>query len=128
MYWPDGAVAEKLPVRLGGQILGLQGSIMKPSRRDLVAGALAIGGAAPAPAIARAAAPLPHDFLWGAAISGHQSEGNNTNSDSWLRENLSPTLYAERSGDACDSYHRFGEDIAIAARLGFNCYRFGIEW
>jgi beta-glucosidase len=101
---------------------------MNPSRRDLIAGAAALGASAPSPAIARPAMRLPHDFLWGAAISGHQSEGNNTNSDSWLRENLRPTLYSERSGDACDSYHRYGEDIAIAARLGFNCYRLGIEW
>jgi len=71
---------------------------------------------------------LPEGFLWGTAISAHQSEGNNTNSDSWLRENVTPTLFKERSGDACDSYHRYAEDIAIAAGLGFNCYRFGIEW
>jgi len=71
---------------------------------------------------------LPPDFLWGTAISAHQSEGNNTNSDSWLRENIKPTLYKDRSGDACDSYHRYAEDIAIAAKLGFNCYRLGIEW
>jgi beta-glucosidase len=37
-------------------------------------------------------------------------------------------LFKERSGDACDSYHRYAEDIALAARLGFNCYRLGIEW
>ncbi|HEY1630756.1 MAG TPA: family 1 glycosylhydrolase [Rhizomicrobium sp.] len=71
---------------------------------------------------------LPGDFLWGTAISAHQSEGNNTNSDSWLRENVTPSLFKDRSGDACDSYHRYAEDIAIAAELGFNCYRFGIEW
>lgn len=76
----------------------------------------------------RRALRLPSDFLWGTAISGHQSEGGNTNSDSWVRENVRPTLFADRSGDACDSYHRYEEDIALAARLGFNCYRFGIEW
>jgi beta-glucosidase len=70
----------------------------------------------------------PKGFLWGTAISGHQSEGNNTNSDTWLLENLTPTIYKDRSGDACDSYHRFEADIALNARLGFNCYRFGIEW
>jgi hypothetical protein len=70
----------------------------------------------------------PKDFLWGVAISAHQSEGNNVNSDIWLAENVKPTLFVEPSGNACDSYHRFAEDIAIAADLGFNCYRFGIEW
>ena len=90
-------------------------------------------GAALSPAPARAAAssiyrPAPSGFLWGTAISAHQSEGNNTNSDTWLLENLTPTVYADRSGDACDSYHRYGEDIRLNAALGFNCYRFGVEW
>ena len=71
---------------------------------------------------------VPKNFLWGVAISAHQSEGNNFNSDIWLAENVRPTLFAEPSGNACDSYHRFAEDIQIAADLGFNCYRFGIEW
>jgi beta-glucosidase len=102
---------------------------MSPTRRDVVMTAAAATALSPAvaatPAKRRA---FPKDFLWGTAISAHQSEGNNTNSDSWLRENLKPTLYKDRSGDACDSYHRYGEDIAIAAKLGFNCYRLGIEW
>lgn len=72
--------------------------------------------------------PAPENFLWGTAISAHQSEGNNINSDAWLCENVSPTLYKEPSRDACDSYHRYEEDIAIAADLGFNCHRLGIEW
>jgi beta-glucosidase len=88
------------------------------------------GGAAAAalPALAKPARRAPAGFLWGTAISAHQSEGNNTNSDVWLLENVTPTVYKDRSGDACDSYHRFGEDIALNAALGFNCYRFGIEW
>jgi beta-glucosidase len=102
---------------------------MKTSRRGVLVAAMALGGAPLAKAGAlQPRRPAPRDFLWGTAISGHQSEGNNTNSDSWVRENVRPTLFADRSGDACDSYHRYAEDIAIAARLGFNCYRFGIEW
>jgi beta-glucosidase len=77
---------------------------------------------------ARDAKAAPNGFLWGTAISAHQSEGNNINSDAWLCENVSPTLYREGSRDACDCYNRFEEDIAIAADLGFNCYRMGIEW
>lgn len=100
-------------------------------RRTMMA---AVGAAAlPATAAARSARtqrrrPAPKGFLWGTAISAHQSEGNNTNSDTWLLENLTPTVYKDRSGDACDSYHRYAEDIALNAALGFNCYRFGIEW
>lgn len=72
--------------------------------------------------------PAPAGFLWGTAISAHQSEGGNTNSDSWLLEHVTPSAYAEPAHDACDAYHRYREDIALAASLGFNCYRFGIEW
>ena len=76
----------------------------------------------------RDASPAPEGFLWGTAISAHQSEGNNVNSDAWLCETVSPSLYHEPSRDACDSYNRFAEDVAIAADLGFNCHRIGIEW
>ncbi|MGC1305228.1 MAG: family 1 glycosylhydrolase [Caulobacteraceae bacterium] len=85
-----------------------------------------------AAALASGAAPLlrpaPEGFLWGTAISAYQSEGGNLNTDTWLLETLQPTVYKDRSGDACDSYHRFEEDIALNAALGFNGYRFGIEW
>jgi beta-glucosidase len=37
-------------------------------------------------------------------------------------------LFTERSGDSCDSYHRYAQDIEAAAKLAFNCYRLGIEW
>lgn len=101
------------------------------TRRTVVAGAaLGAGYAATAAALprVRSTRALPSDFLWGTAISAHQSEGNNINSDAWLMENLKPSIFKERSGDACDSYHRYAEDIAIAADLGFNCYRLGVEW
>ena len=70
----------------------------------------------PVPDIVRR--PAPEGFLWGTAISAHQSEGNNVGSDAWLCENVPATLYREPSRDACDSYNRFGEDIAIAAYAG----------
>ena len=70
----------------------------------------------------------PPGFLWGTAISAHQSEGNNSNSDCWLAEHVSPSIFKEPSGDACDSFERYDQDIALAAELGFNCHRFGIEW
>ena len=34
----------------------------------------------------------PKGFLWGTAISAHQSEGDNLSSDCWLLENVSPTV------------------------------------
>lgn len=99
-----------------------------PSRRELVAGAaglLAVGSTASAQGRRTRQAP---GFLWGTAISAHQSEGNNIASDSWLLETIRPTAFRDPSGDACDSYHRYGQDLDIAASLGLNCYRFGIEW
>ena len=64
---------------------------------------------------------FPDGFLWGTAISAYQSEGNNYNSDAWVAENVTPTLFRERSGDACDSYHRYAEDIAIAELANNAC-------
>jgi len=71
---------------------------------------------------------FPKDFFWGAATAAHQVEGNNINSESWLLEHLPETIYKEPAGDACDHYHRYPEDIALLAELGFNAYRFSIEW
>ncbi len=71
---------------------------------------------------------FPRGFLWGVATAAHQVEGNNVNSDLWLLEHLKPTLFTEPSGDACDHYHRYKDDIALVKRLGFNTYRFSIEW
>lgn len=71
---------------------------------------------------------FPDGFLWGAATAAHQVEGGNVNCDSWLLEHVERTVFMERSGDACDHYHRYPEDIALLAMLGFNSYRFSIEW
>lgn len=71
---------------------------------------------------------FPDGFLWGAATAGHQVEGNNTNSDLWLLEHTSGTIFVEPSGDAVDHYHRYAEDIALLASLGFTSYRFSLEW
>jgi beta-glucosidase len=70
----------------------------------------------------------PSGFMWGVATSGHQIEGNNLNSDCWLLENVKPSIYKERSGDACDSYHRYEEDILLLKSFGFDSYRFSLEW
>jgi beta-glucosidase len=72
--------------------------------------------------------PFPDGFLWGAATAPHQVEGGNVSSDMWEMEWATPSIFAEPSGDACDHYHRYAEDVAIMADLGFNAYRFGVEW
>jgi beta-glucosidase len=67
-------------------------------------------------------------FLWGAATAGHQVEGNNVNADIWLLEQVPGTSFVAPSGDACDSLHRWRDDVAIVASLGLAAYRFSIEW
>lgn len=71
---------------------------------------------------------FPQGFLIGAATAAHQIEGNNFNADLWDAEWTRQSIFAEPSGDACDSYHRFPEDIGLLANAGLNAYRFGIEW
>jgi beta-glucosidase len=71
---------------------------------------------------------FPANFLWGTATAAHQVEGNNINSDFWVMEHVPDTIFAEPSGDAIDHYHRYSDDIALLAELGFNSYRFSVEW
>src|SRR5581483_6232849 len=98
------------------------------TRRSIVS-ACTLGAAALASRTAQAApGSFPAGFLWGAATAAHQVEGNNINSDLWVLEHLKPTIFQEPSGDACDHYHRYREDIRLLAQLGFNTYRFSIEW
>jgi len=92
------------------------------------AGARAGAGVADQRSGARGEFRYPKGFLWGAATAGHQVEGGNVNSDIWLLEHVKPTIFAESSGDACNHYQLYREDIALLAGLGFNTYRFSLEW
>lgn len=67
-------------------------------------------------------------FLVGAATAAHQVEGNNIHSDYWAQEHMEFTSFVEPSGDACDHYNRYEEDIKMLAAAGLNSYRFSIEW
>jgi len=100
-------------------------------RRAVLLGAAGAGIAAAHAAHAgqpgKTAAGRPR-FLWGSAGAAYQVEGNNIGSDVWVLEHLKPSLFKELSGDAADTYHRYAEDIALAASLGFNAHRFSIEW
>jgi beta-glucosidase len=72
--------------------------------------------------------PAPEGFIWGAATAAHQIEGGNVNTSHWEYEYSPDTTVQEPSGDACDSYHRYPEDIALLAQGGLKAYRFSIEW
>ena len=68
-----------------------------------------------------------HDFIWGTAMSAHQTEGNNTNSDWWQWEH-SGTAPMEPSNEACDSYNRYEEDFELCKNLNNNAVRISVEW
>jgi beta-glucosidase len=71
---------------------------------------------------------FPVGFLWGVAGAGHQTEGDNTNSDTWFAELVTPTVFMEPSGKACNSYELWREDVALAEAMGLSAYRFSVEW
>jgi len=97
-------------------------------RRTLLrTGAAAVLGGAMA-GQAEGVSPFPAHFLWGAATAAHQVEGNDVNSDLWVLEHLPNSMFKEPSGDACDGYHLFEDDIAMLADLGLNAYRFSLNW
>ena len=71
---------------------------------------------------------FPEGFLWGSATSSHQIEGGNVNNDWWAWEHDPDSGCVESSGDACDSWHRWREDVDLVADLGLGAYRFSLEW
>ena len=98
---------------------------MTIDRRTLIAAA---GAMAASPAFAREGKAFPAGFLWGASTAGHQIEGNNTNSDQWLLENVTPTITGARSGDAVNSFEMWRSDLDMVKAIGLNAYRFSLEW
>jgi beta-glucosidase len=103
-------------------------------RRTLIVSGIASGTAlAAAPALSRSTKKrvdptFPNGFLWGSATAGHQVEGNNINSDCWVMENVTPTLFAEPSLDADNSFSLWPRDMDLVRGLGLNTYRFSLEW
>jgi len=100
------------------------------NRRTVLAGTAALA-AAPAFAAVKTRTfdpAFPKGFIWGAATSGHQIEGNNTNADSWVLENVKPSIYSTPSGDACNSFELWREDLDLVKSIGLNTYRFSLEW
>jgi beta-glucosidase len=71
---------------------------------------------------------FPAGFIWGTATAGHQVEGNDVNSDMWFLEQLQPTLFAERVGDANNSLELWPADLDLVRSLDLNAYRFSLEW
>lgn len=70
-------------------------------------------------------AKFPQNFLWGAATSSYQVEGNNLNADWWHWEKKAGK---QNSGLACRHYDLFEQDFDLAASLNHNALRLSIEW
>ncbi len=77
---------------------------------------------------------FPKDFVWGAATASYQIEGaynkDGRGMSIWDTFSRIPgKVYDGDNGDvACDSYHRYEEDIALMKELGLDVYRFSIAW
>lgn len=95
---------------------------------------------------------FPKNFLWGGAVAANQLEG------AWLEDGKQPNvtdicvgintrepglkwneetkkwemkLDPEKvylSHEGIDFYHRYKEDLALMAGMGFNCFRTSIAW
>ncbi len=82
----------------------------------------------------RLASAFPGGFLWGAATASYQIEGatreDGRGESIWDRFCATPGAIANGdTGDvACDAYHRFAEDIRLAAAMGLTAYRFSVAW
>jgi beta-glucosidase len=99
-------------------------------RRQLIyAGAIAAASiAAPALGKTKKKKSFPKGFIWGSATAGHQVEGNDTASDTWLLSNIKPTVFKEPVGDATNSFHLWATDLELCVAMGLNAYRFSVEW
>lgn len=82
---------------------------------------------------------FPNGFLWGGATAANQIEGAYDNGGKGLSiqdvlpQGITAPPIAEPTPDnlkltAIDFYHRYAEDIALFAELGFTVFRFSIAW
>ncbi|WP_075182812.1 6-phospho-beta-glucosidase [Pantoea sp. 1.19] len=87
---------------------------------------------------------FPQDFLWGGAVAAHQVEGGWDRGgkgisiadvlsggahgvDRVITDGIQPG-YHYPNHEAVDFYHRFRDDIALFAEMGFKCFRTSIAW
>lgn len=77
---------------------------------------------------------LPDDFIFGTATASYQVEGAGSEDgrtpciwDDFAK--VPGAVYKSQDGSvAADQYHRYKEDIAMMADLGFEYYRFSVSW
>jgi beta-glucosidase len=86
------------------------------------------------PGVPPEAFQFAQNFHWGAATAAYQVEGawneDGKGESIWDRfAHTVGTVKGAFTGDvACDSYHRFHEDIALMQAMHLNSYRFSISW
>lgn len=82
---------------------------------------------------------FPVDFLWGGAVAANQCEGAyDEDGKGWSTQDLAPKGIVGPVTDhptednlklqGIDFYHRYKEDIALFAEMGFRVFRFSIAW
>ncbi len=77
---------------------------------------------------------FPRNFYWGAATAAYQIEGawkeDGKGESIWDRFSHTPgkIKHGDTGDVACDSYHRWREDIALMRAMNLNSYRFSISW
>lgn len=77
---------------------------------------------------------FPPDFIWGAATAAYQIEGawreDGKGESVWDR--FAHTAGKIKNGDngdvACDSYHRYEQDIQLLREMNMRSYRYSISW
>ncbi|WP_208586789.1 GH1 family beta-glucosidase [Gracilibacillus suaedae] len=77
---------------------------------------------------------FPKDMQWGTATASYQIEGaaNEGGRGVSIWDTFSKTPGNVVNGDngdvACDSYHRYEEDVELMKDLGIDVYRFSVAW
>lgn len=117
-----------------GAALGLPAAFSSCSRSSKESASKATPALA-TPQFAPAASPaFPKGFCWGTATGAYQVEGawNEDGKGESIWDRFAHTPGKIRNGDtgdvACDSYHRWREDIALMRAMNLNSYRFSISW
>lgn len=77
---------------------------------------------------------FPANFFWGVTTAAYQIEGawNEDGKGESVWDRFTHTPGKIKNGDtgdtACDSYHRWRDDIALMRAMNLNSYRFSISW
>src|SRR3979490_3087102 len=111
--------------------LPAQARVMAATTLDTAAQSRAKDNAAPSPECTRR---FPNGFCWGTATASYQIEGawdeDGKGESIWDRFAHTPgKVRGGVTGDvACDQYHLYPQDIALAKRLNQKTHRFSTSW